>query len=111
METDPEPDESTSLAPEEAFDVLGSETRLQILQVLATADDPMAYSELFDRIAYEDSANFTYHLDKLLGHFVRKTDEGYVPRLTGQRVVEAIFSGVVTDAPVVERTDVEMSCM
>jgi DNA-binding transcriptional ArsR family regulator len=111
MGIDVEPDESTSLAPDEAFDVLGSETRLQVLQVLAEADGPLTYSELFDRIAYEDSANFTYHLDKLLGHFVRKTDEGYVPRLAGQRVVEAIFSGVVTDAPVVERTDVEMSCM
>lgn len=104
-------DESTSLAPEAAFDVLGNETRLQVLQVLAEADGPLAYSELFDRIAYEDSANFTYHLNKLLGHFVRKTDEGYVPRLAGRRVVEAIFSGVVTDAPVVDRTDVDTSCM
>jgi len=111
MTTDGELDEQSSLSPEEAFDVLGDETRLQILEALAEADGPLAYSELFDRIDYDDTSNFTYHLEKLVGHFVRKTEEGYAPRLAGRRVVEAIFSGVVTDAPVVERTDVDMSCM
>jgi DNA-binding transcriptional ArsR family regulator len=104
-------DEQMSLSPDEAFDVLGDETRLQILEALAEADEPLAYSELFDRIDYDDTSNFTYHLEKLVGHFVRKTEEGYAPRLAGRRVVEAIFSGVVTDAPVVERTDVDMACM
>jgi len=111
MGGDSERDDARSLAPEEAFDVVGDETRLQILRALAAADGPLAYSELFDRVDYDDSANFTYHLNKLRGHFVRKTEEGYVPRIAGRRVVEAIFSGVVTDAPVVDRTGVEMSCM
>lgn len=104
-------DERSSLSPDEAFDVLGDETRLQILEALAEADEPLAYSELFDRIDYDDTSNFTYHLEKLVGHFVRKTETGYAPRLAGRRVVEAIFSGVVTDAPVMERTDVDMACM
>lgn len=101
----------TTLSTEKAFDVLGDETRLQILEALAEADEPLAYSELFNRIGYDDTSNFTYHLEKLVGHFVRKTEEGYAPRLAGRRVVEAIFSGIVTDAPVVERTDVDMACM
>jgi DNA-binding transcriptional ArsR family regulator len=111
MTSDVEPEEPMTISPEEAFDVLGDETRLQILEALAEADEPMAYSELFDRIDYDDTSNFTYHLKKLVGHFVRKTEEGYTPRLAGRRVVEAIFSGVVTDTPVVERTDVDMACM
>ncbi|PSP88690.1 ArsR family transcriptional regulator, partial [Halobacteriales archaeon QS_4_66_20] len=106
-----EPGESTTLSAAEAFDIVGDETRLLILKTLAEANEPLAYSELFDRIEYDDSSNFTYHLEKLVGHFVRKTEEGYAPRLTGRRVVEAIFSGVVTDTPVVERTDVDMACM
>jgi DNA-binding transcriptional ArsR family regulator len=104
-------DEQSSLSPEEAFDVLGDETRLQILEALADADEPLAYSELFDRIDYDDTSNFTYHLEKLVGHFVRKTEEGYGPRLAGRRVVEAIYSGVITDTLVVERTPVDMACM
>lgn len=111
MTYDGELDEQSSLSPEEAFDVVGDETRLQILEALADADEPLAYTELFDRIEYEDTSNFTYHLEKLIGHFVRKTDNGYTPRLAGRRIVEAIFSGIVTDAPVVERTDVDMGCM
>jgi len=111
MTTDPDPETATMDSPDDAFAVLGNETRLQILQVLAEADEPLAYSDLFERIDYDDSANFTYHLEKLVGHFVRKTDDGYVPRLAGRRVVEAIFSGIVTDTPLVERTEADMACM
>lgn len=111
MTTDTDPRESTTLSPDEAFDVVGDGTRLQILQALAESSEPLAYSELFDRIDYDDTSNFTYHLEKLVGHFVRKTDDGYVPRLAGRRVIEAIFSGVVTENPVVDRTDIDMACM
>jgi len=111
MTTDTGPRDSTPLSPDEAFDVVGDEARLQILQVLAEAGEPLAFSELLDRIDYDDSSNFSYHLEKLVGHFVRKTEEGYRPRLAGRRVVESIYSGVVTDNPVVDRTPVDMTCM
>lgn len=100
-----------TLSPDEAFDLLGDSTRLQILQALAEAGEPLAYSELFERIDYDDTSNFTYHLDKLVGHFIHKTDVGYVPRLAGRRIVEAVFSGVVTEAPVIDRTEVDKDCM
>lgn len=111
MTTTPEPDTARSLSPEEAFAVLGDETRLQILEVLGGADGPLSYTELFDRIEYDDSANFTYHLERLVDHFVRKTDEGYAPRLPGRRVIEAIYSGVVTDGLLIERTATDLTCM
>lgn len=111
MTSDVAPEESATLSPDEAFDVLGNETRLQILEALVEAGGPIAYSDLYDRIEYDDTSNFTYHLQKLVGPFVRKTDEGYVPRLAGRRVVEAIFSGVITEMPVVERTETDMACM
>lgn len=111
MTTASEPDAATTLSADEAFAVLGDETRLQILETLGEADGPLSYSDLFDRIDYDDSANFTYHLERLLGHFVRKTDDGYVPRIAGRRVVEAIYSGVVTDSVLIERTATDQSCM
>lgn len=102
---------STTLSPDEAFNLLGNETRLQILQALGEADEPLTYSELFNNIEYDDPSNFNYHIEKLVGHFVRRTDEGYKPRLAGRRVVQAILSGVVTENPVMERTDIDSTCM
>ena len=110
MATIPELEESETISPEEAFSVLGDETRLQILQTLGEADDPLAFAELFDRVEYDDTANFNYHLKQLNGHFVRKTDEGYALRHAGRRIIEAILSGAVTDPPVIERRPVDTPC-
>lgn len=111
MPTDQTPGASTTLAADDAFAVLGDETRLQVLQALGEAEGPLAYSTLFDRVEYDDTSNFSYHLDRLVGHFVRKTEAGYVLRLAGRRVVEAVHSGAVTENPVVDRTAVDMPCM
>jgi hypothetical protein len=45
-----------------------------------------------------------------VGHFVAKTDAGYELRRAGERVVEAVLSGAVTDDPVLERTEIDQSC-
>lgn len=102
--------EPTTLSPDEAFAVLGDETRLGILRALGAADESLSYSELFDRVDYDDTANFSYHLGKLVGHFVRKTDEGYDLWEAGRRVVEAVLSGAVTDTPVLEPTPTDEPC-
>lgn len=111
MTTDRHSVESTTLSPDDAFNVLGDQTRLQILQALGEAGEPLAFSEVFDRIGYDDYTNFGYHLRKLVGHFVRQTDAGYELRRSGHYVVQSILSGAVTDGPVIERTDVEWSCL
>lgn len=102
--------DSRRLPPDEAFAVLGDATRLEILQTLGRAGESLAFSELFDRVEYDTPGNFSYHLDKLRKHFVRRTEEGYELRQTGRRVVEAVLSGTVTDEPVVERTDADIPC-
>jgi DNA-binding transcriptional ArsR family regulator len=101
---------SPTLSPDEAFEVLGNETRLGILRTLGEAGGPLTFSELFDRTEYETSGNFSYHLEKLEGHFVSKTDDGYRLRRAGFRVVVAVLSGAMTDDPVMERTPVETPC-
>ena len=65
---------------------------------------------LFGRSEYDTRSNFSYHLDKLEGHFISRTDEGYALRQAGHRVVEAVISGTVADDPVVERTPTDRPC-
>lgn len=101
---------AATLAPDEAFSVLGNETRLQVLRALGAADGPLTYADLYDRVEYDDPSNFSYHLDRLVGHFVRKTDDGYDLYDAGRRVVEAVVSGAVSDDTVVEPTEVEKDC-
>ena len=107
----------------EAFTLLGSETRLAILLALWEADElfddgppnpserqALSFSELRERVDYDTSSNFSYHLDQLLGSFVRKTDEGYELLPAGDNIVHAI----VASAGFVDRTvppmEVELNC-
>lgn len=102
--------EDPTLSPDEAFAVLGHETRLDILRALGDAGEPLAFSELYERVEYDDESNFNYHLRQLAGHFVEQTDEGYALQRSGRRVVKAVLSGAVTETPVIERTPVETPC-
>ena len=86
--------------------MLGNETRVRMLQTLGDAEGPLSFTELRDRVGIRQGAQFNYHLDKLVGHFVAKTDDGYALRQAGRRVVEAVLSGAITDDPTVERTEV-----
>lgn len=61
-------------------------------------------SELRERVGMGDSGQFNYHLGQVEGHSVRTFDDGYVLRKAGRRVVEAVLSGAVTDAVVIEPT-------
>ena len=110
MTTDTETEAHTVISPEEAFAVLGDQARFEILQALGKADDSVGYSDLFERIEYNDRSNFSYHLDKLVGHFVAKVDGGYALRRPGERVLEAIHSGAVTTDPVRELTRTDRPC-
>ena len=103
-------DGPSMVAPDEAFSVLGNETRIDILQTLGDAEGPLSFTELRDRVGIRQGAQFNYHLDKLVGHFVGKTDAGYTLRQPGRRAVQAILSGAVTADPTFEPTGSEFSC-
>jgi DNA-binding transcriptional ArsR family regulator len=96
--------------PGEAFAILGDETRLRILRALGEAGEPLQFSELYDRVEYDDPSNFNYHLKRLAGHFVEDTDAGYALRPEGRRVVKAVLAGFMTETPEIERTRVETPC-
>lgn len=100
----------TWLSPDEAFSALGNEIRIDILQTLGTADGPVSFTELRDQLGIRQGGQFNYHLDKLVGHFVGKTEAGYALREPGRRVVEAILSGAVTGDPSLEATTIDFTC-
>lgn len=100
----------TARSPDDAFAVLSNETRVEILRELGDSTGPLEFSKLYDRVDVSDTGQFNYHLDELVGHFVRKTDAGYELRQAGRRVIMAVQSGAVTDAPVLEPTRTTESC-
>lgn len=110
MTTDSDQTETTRLSPDDAFGVLGNETRIQILQVLAEADDPLTFSALRDRVGMRDSGQFNYHLGQLEDCFVRKTDDGYRLRQAGRRITQAIIAETVTGNAVLEPTRLDAPC-
>lgn len=103
-------EDSTALAPDAAFKLLGNETRMDILQTLGEADGPLSFTELRDRVGIRQGAQFNYHLDKLVDHFVARTDDGYELRQSGRRVVLAVLSGAVTDDPEIAPTRIDQPC-
>lgn len=98
------------LSPDDAFAALGNEVRIEILKTLADADEPMSFSELRDAVGVRDAGRFSYHLNKLKDHFVSKKSEKYLLRQAGRHVIEAVYSGAVTRAPVIDRTKIDMAC-
>lgn len=91
--------EDDCLPPDEAFAVLGNETRLAILLALNRSDGELAYSELKRQVGVYDSGRFNYHLDKLLGHFIDGTEGGYRLRDIGRRAAQAVVSETFASLP------------
>ena len=107
-----EPDASTR---KEAFQLLSDETRLELLQVLWEAHDPMdaspmRFADLRERVSADDPGGIYYHLNKLTAHFVRRTGEGYELRESGKRIVRMLLSGTAIDDPEIEPVEVDISC-
>lgn len=103
-------EDGPTLSPDTAFAVLGNETRMRILRALGDADGACSFSDLRDRVGIRDSGQFNYHLDKLTGHFVQRTDDGYALRQAGERVIETVLSGAVTADPVVAPSRIDEPC-
>jgi len=100
----------------EAFKLLGDETRLAILLALWDAaephggDDAVSFTDLRNRVGARQGGQFNYHLDKLVGQFVRKTDDGYALRRSGRKLVQSIIAGTGIEDPVLEPTEIDAPC-
>ena len=100
-----------AIEPEAAFSVLADGSRLDILHALYEADGQTAtFSELRDAVGMADSGKFNYHLGKLRGRFVRKTNDEYELRSAGRNVVGALLSGAYTMAGSIDPLVLEDPC-
>jgi DNA-binding transcriptional ArsR family regulator len=83
--------EIESLPPDRALSLLSNETRIEILRVLAVAEEEtVPFSTLRKRVGTDDSGQFNYHLNRLTGHYVQRTTDGYALCQAGIDALEAI---------------------
>lgn len=100
----------------DAFAILGNETRLAILFALWEAYEPgaeensLSFSALREEVGVRQGAQFNYHLDKLVGRFVRKAEAGYELRRSGLLLVQSIIAGTATTAPDFEPSEIDAEC-
>ncbi|WP_435155675.1 ArsR/SmtB family transcription factor [Haladaptatus sp. DFWS20] len=99
------------VSPEKTFSLLGNDTRIGIIQALWKADEPLSFSELYDRVGLSDSGQFNYHLNKLVGLFVRQKDGKYELPFAGFRVIGAILSGTYTQRAEPATYELDLPCI
>lgn len=101
----------------EAFAIVGNETRLAILLALWEAydpyaeDDAIAFTELRKRVSVRDPGQFNYHLGKLVGQFVKKTDAGYELHPAGFHVVQTVIAGSGMNKAAIPPTEIGGECL
>ena len=71
------------------FELLSDETRVGIVRELAAGED-LRFSTLRERVGTADSGKFNYHLERLRGNLVRKTEEGYRLTRAGRKLVDVV---------------------
>ncbi|MFB6202755.1 MAG: winged helix-turn-helix domain-containing protein [Halorhabdus sp.] len=98
------------LSADTAFELLSNDTRLSTLRALFDADEPLSFSELNGAVGTSDSGQFNYHLDRLRGVFIRKTDEGYELTAEGLDVVGSLLAGPLTKTVEAEPVPVDADC-
>lgn len=100
----------------DAFSAIGNEYRVAILRALMVAYQqeqgatPIAYSDLMSRAGLDDSGQFNYHLQQLVGRFVTEDADGYALTYAGRTVAAAIASGTLDESASLEPTSIDGSC-
>ncbi|MFB6139518.1 MAG: winged helix-turn-helix domain-containing protein [Halosimplex sp.] len=98
------------LSADDAFELLGNEARLDIVRALFDADGERSFSALREAVGVRDSGQFNYHLEKLVGSFVRKTDDGYGLTRAGSQVAGSILAGQYTKTVEGDPVPVDADC-
>lgn len=107
---DQEPREER-IEPDSAFELLGNETRIAVLDTLNDADaNHLSFSALHDAAGDGSSAGFAYHLEKLVGHYVERASDGYRLTTAGRRVARAVVAGTYTERLNIDPIDVDEPC-
>lgn len=107
-------DSKPPITPADAFELVGNEIRVGIIQVLQDAyrdgDRSLPYATLQSRVGVRDSGQFNYHLQQLVGQFVKKDGSDYRLTYAGQTVASAIVSGAYNSRTTFGPESVDGSC-
>lgn len=105
-----------AIDPATAFGALSDPIRVEIIEALADThrerpgNPTLPFSELRKRVGVRDSGRFLYHLKKLRGHFVEKTDEGYRLNYAGVEMASAILAGTYTGRETLGPVELDSAC-
>jgi len=105
-----EPEFVEQTDPETVFTALSDSNRVEILQALWESDETATFSELREAVGTRDSGKFNYHLDKLVGEFVTRTDAGYELTQAGKQINGAIEAGAYTVTATIEPIELPTPC-
>ncbi|WP_435361227.1 DUF7351 domain-containing protein [Haloarchaeobius sp. DFWS5] len=109
-DTRPRFDESSALS------LLANDIRIGIVRAIgdetveAERLGYLSYSALKQRVGVDDSGQFNYHLNKLLGPFVREYDDGYGLTTQGRLAFQHLVAGGFTTDLRVNAFPVEQDC-
>lgn len=93
-----------------AFQLLANETRLEILYALYSRPTWEAtFTELKTAVGMRDSGQFQYHLDKLAGTFIRRTDHGYT-HIAGGILLYRAMLGTLGGPDTIPPIDLDLPC-
>jgi hypothetical protein len=106
-----------SVSASEAFELLGHEIRMGIVEELADCRRDnwfwlgMRFAELRKAVGVRDAGKFSYHLDQLQPQFVVKDGEEYKLTYAGMRVAGAITAGTYTESEAGRETELDANCL
>jgi len=103
---------SADAAPEDAFALIGNETRAAILRALGERPhEGVSFSELREAVdPGMDSGQFNYHLSQLTGEFVDRGEDGYTMRAEGLTLYRLIRAGSVNRRVSTDPFDIDLDC-
>jgi hypothetical protein len=99
----------------DVFELLGQETRVEILRALLaarrdSADPYLSFTELKDAAGVRDTGRFNYHLNQLLGTLVVDTEDGYRLSSFGFRLFARLSAGLSDPDPEIEPVPLPGRC-
>lgn len=108
------PDEEPLTA---AIELVSHDVRADILVAFAEhqrehpTDQWLRFSELRRRVGHDDPGNFNYHLQRLVGSLVERSEDGYRLSDVGHRFLAVLHSGRFDPALSREFPDLEIACL
>ncbi|WP_248905858.1 DUF7351 domain-containing protein [Halocatena marina] len=94
----------------DSFGQLANTTRLEIVQVLATEDTTIGYTELFEQVSIGDRGQFNYHLRLLVDGYVQKSEDGYRLAQSGVRAANVLASNSLENGANCQFEQVDSQC-